>query len=285
MLVCDTASPASIQSDGYSFALTTDLSQQQELQKLLPSLINGNSKFLLMIDEHLNIQESYVMDAIVNCMFSTNYNRVDDRPVIGFIQGNAQTEINSLHKLQTLLGYLNAQGWASIVCWNFVRNNEGLIEQHSRQPLVVNHLETENEFADKYLSELNLFGEYILFHQPDFEKTIELEQAFFNTLQEVLLQYPLLKKGLSDYVQEKKSASRLKAKNATLEEKLANAEKTISVIRSKYKDDYENLFKWYHNEYEILPLWYKRFGHILKVLTGKRTFRSLFNDDVKKYKT
>ena len=41
---------------------------------------------------------------------------------------------------------------------------------------------------------------------------------------------------------------------------------------------------FYYYEYEILPLWYKRFGHIIKVLMGKRTFRSLFNDDVKKYK-
>ena len=40
----------------------------------------------------------------------------------------------------------------------------------------------------------------------------------------------------------------------------------------------------YNSENEILPGWYKRFGHILKVLTGKRTFRSLFRDDVKKHK-
>ncbi|HEY0434266.1 MAG TPA: hypothetical protein VGC95_10365 [Chitinophagaceae bacterium] len=42
--------------------------------------------------------------------------------------------------------------------------------------------------------------------------------------------------------------------------------------------------EWYHREYEVLPLWYKRFGHIIKVITGKRTFRSLFRDDDKKYK-
>lgn len=41
---------------------------------------------------------------------------------------------------------------------------------------------------------------------------------------------------------------------------------------------------FYYTEYEILPMWYKRFGHIIKVLTGKRTFRSLFNDNVPKYK-
>ncbi len=41
---------------------------------------------------------------------------------------------------------------------------------------------------------------------------------------------------------------------------------------------------FYYYEYEILPTWYKRLGHIIKVIIGKRTFRSLFNDNVKKYK-
>jgi hypothetical protein len=34
----------------------------------------------------------------------------------------------------------------------------------------------------------------------------------------------------------------------------------------------------------VLPLWYKRFGHIIKVLTGKRSFKSLFDDKAKKGK-
>jgi hypothetical protein len=37
-----------------------------------------------------------------------------------------------------------------------------------------------------------------------------------------------------------------------------------------------DILAWYKKEYEILPLWYKKFGHIIKVLTGKRTFKSLF---------
>lgn len=35
---------------------------------------------------------------------------------------------------------------------------------------------------------------------------------------------------------------------------------------------------WYHNEYEVLPLWFKRLGHIVKVFQGRRTFKSLFSD-------
>ncbi|HEX9510833.1 MAG TPA: hypothetical protein VF939_10135 [Puia sp.] len=53
---------------------------------------------------------------------------------------------------------------------------------------------------------------------------------------------------------------------------------------SGYKKKIAEIVEFYKNEYEILPLWYKRFGHIIKVLTGKRTFRSLYNDNVKKYK-
>ena len=50
------------------------------------------------------------------------------------------------------------------------------------------------------------------------------------------------------------------------------------------ENQYYDILNWYHNEYEILPLWYKQFGHIIKIIIGKRSFRSLFSDNVKKYK-
>jgi len=52
---------------------------------------------------------------------------------------------------------------------------------------------------------------------------------------------------------------------------------------NRYKRQIKELLGFYKNEYEILPMWYKRFGHVLKVMTGKRTFKSLFDDNVKKY--
>jgi hypothetical protein len=58
----------------------------------------------------------------------------------------------------------------------------------------------------------------------------------------------------------------------------------ISLSKKVGENQYYDILKWYENEYEILPLWYKRFGHIIKVITGKRTFRSLFNDNIKKHK-
>ena len=52
----------------------------------------------------------------------------------------------------------------------------------------------------------------------------------------------------------------------------------------RYGRQVKELITFYKNEYEILPMWYKRLGHVLKVITGRRTFRSLFSDNVKKYK-
>jgi hypothetical protein len=38
----------------------------------------------------------------------------------------------------------------------------------------------------------------------------------------------------------------------------------------------EAILDWYKKEYELLPLWYKRFGHVIKVMMGKRSFKSLY---------
>lgn len=62
---------------------------------------------------------------------------------------------------------------------------------------------------------------------------------------------------------------------------LNNQKQFVEVLRSGHAA--RELQDYYNREYEILPLWYKRFGHLVKVMTGKRTFRSLFRDDVKKY--
>lgn len=61
-------------------------------------------------------------------------------------------------------------------------------------------------------------------------------------------------------------------------------EKNVRFYLSIQKEERAKGLKYYYYEYEILPKWYKQFGHIIKVIMGKRTFRSLFSDNVKKYK-
>ena len=53
----------------------------------------------------------------------------------------------------------------------------------------------------------------------------------------------------------------------------------ISLGKKVGEQQYLDVIDWYKKEYEVLPLWYKRFGHIIKVLTGKRAFKSLTGKD------
>ncbi len=58
----------------------------------------------------------------------------------------------------------------------------------------------------------------------------------------------------------------------------------LSLSKKIQEKEYYDVLNWYRDEYEILPLWYKRIGHIIKAIMGKRSFKSLFRNDVKKYK-
>ncbi len=62
---------------------------------------------------------------------------------------------------------------------------------------------------------------------------------------------------------------------------LQHQQQYVDTLRSGHAA--KEIQDFYTREYEILPLWYKRFGQVLKVLGGKRTFRSLFRDNTKKY--
>lgn len=92
--------------------------------------------------------------------------------------------------------------------------------------------------------------------------------------------------GVSDLINKhrllEKETTYLKRKLILSEKELANQKQYQDILRSQHST--RQLQDYYNNEYEILPKWYKQMGHILKVIMGKRTMKSLFRDDVKKYK-
>ena len=74
----------------------------------------------------------------------------------------------------------------------------------------------------------------------------------------------------------------LKKKILLLYNELNNYKEHNKILRSTHGA--KELQRYYDKEYELLPRWFKQSGHLLKVLLGKRTLRSLFNNNVKKYK-
>ena len=59
-------------------------------------------------------------------------------------------------------------------------------------------------------------------------------------------------------------------------ERAALYQSFISLSKKVGESEYYEIKRWYEQEYEVLPLWYKRVGHIIKAIIGKRDFKSFF---------
>lgn len=111
------------------------------------------------------------------------------------------------------------------------------------------------------------------------ERVIEDLQAVTNDLR---MEHPVFSRLASENTVIRKQLALLDRDNVRLKEENTILNE-LTELNSRHNEvDY--ILKFYKNEYEILPLWYKRFGHVIKVLQGKRSFRSLYDKKVKKYK-
>ena len=64
----------------------------------------------------------------------------------------------------------------------------------------------------------------------------------------------------------------LKNENEELKIELQNHKKYLEIALNQKETEY--ILDFYHKQYEVLPLWYKRFGHLIKIVTGKRKFKN-----------
>lgn len=290
LLVLKASDPAPAHSlpAGYGLALELDLQGGQLNEAVIAAAIRSHVPFLLLVNQHTQLIDTRVLDILALCLFGKSYIQPGGTPAVAFLHAAvADAAVPGSLFSDYVLSKLAAQGWTAITSWHLSPEalDVQLAGQHAR-PLLVEHMDFETDLiAHAFLSHFPYASGYVFFRGHSLAEAEALEQAFWQLCEPVLAQNAVLLESLQAYIRARDQAQALQVKTSVLEERLVSAEKTISVIRSKYKDDYEQLFQWYHNEYEVLPLWYKRFGHILKVLMGKRTFKSLFFDHAKKYKS
>ena len=108
----------------------------------------------------------------------------------------------------------------------------------------------------------------------------KLNAAVHETEEEIKKSNPLLYNTMSALDKQVAENELLKRRILATETELNNYKSHVEILRSSHQA--KELQEYYDSEYEILPLWYKRFGHVIKVITGKRSFRSLFNKKIKK---
>lgn len=218
------------------------------------------------------LSEETVCD-ISSFLFLPAYLFIDDRPVINLVGEDA-----SLLQSQaiSLSSYMQSQGFREpfidiVLSREIFGQTAALVDSYERQLRIEGisgnslYFHPYNEAGpNQYVSSRSLLA--------------ALEEAENGLARENPLLYSLLERFGS--VQEELAKER--RKRIVTERELGNQKQYVEVLRSNHQA--KEIQEFYAREYDILPLWYKRFGHVLKVLMGKRTFRSLFRDDVKKYK-
>jgi hypothetical protein len=209
-------------------------------------------------------------------LMGSSYIRKNEDPVIGLKGVGDAVEIK-----QILSGYFRGQGFQDICFLNFAEPDPVAITLKEGTFLTVKDTGSIKIFSGDTAAINAFVNKYVYFKTATVIKSLELESEMHRQIVNFLnsnKEYDLLVRRLI------KAETRLEAaegKNILQDRKLSIAESFVDVARSKYKDDYESLFEYYHKEYEVLPIWFKRLGHIIKVLTGHRKFKSLISDEAK----
>jgi len=275
------------------FAIALEINPgNQEINKKWPDLlIKSDIPFLILVNDPkhppLKGTAPEMSDLIAMCLFSKSYIRHEDNPVMAFERQETDSPDATDEYENSLIAHLQLQGWPVITRWDLslsISFREQVLWK-AEGPLLVRDQEHDTNFLlTHFLSVPSYAGSYIFFKGSGSRSAEMLEKDFSTCCQNAMRDAPLFGQYLFYYLRAKKEAEESYKERKVLKERLDNAEMTIGIVRVKYKDDYDLLFRWYQNEYEVLPLWYKRCGHIIKVLMGRRTLKSLFYKDKKQVK-
>lgn len=252
-----------------SIILRIDILDQKALQTLYQQLQNVQAGFTFSLC--LAVTEAFNKDSINNIIaffFFPQYQQFGHEPVI-LVENRTQKGFETFSA--ALVEGAAQQG--------FIRIH--LIEKN---PDLIYTAEDKERLADDYRQAL----------QNGTEKSFYLAVSDSSEMEAIST---LLKEVESAFATDNEAVYNMQKENKALKEKvdelqyqLAVAEKEISHMSSHMAvlnstSQAVSLQNYYNNEYEVLPRWYKQLGHVLKVISGKRTLHSLFDKKAKKYRT
>jgi hypothetical protein len=212
-----------------------------------------------------------IIRALVSFLFLATYLRIGNRPVINLI-GDTPALLSATET--SIRNYCSGQGMDDIL----INTITGQSKTSRLASSPENVIESYNE-----LLKIIDFGKGTLFipvfpetNPTDLLKTLkEADHSLYKTTPRLFDLYE------KNRLLEKENAD-LRRRNSFNERELEHQKQYQEILRSQHST--RELQDYYNHEYEVLPKWYKRIGHLVKVMMGKRTFKSLFRDDVKKFR-
>ena len=235
--------------------------------------LDPSTSFSLLVAEPLSIDSNWAQ-AVVSFFFFKNYCRFGQLPIL-LAEGSGFDRLNKMRDL--IRQHAHAQGFQDVEIVMLQKNND-------RELLIP---ATADESVIKYSYRKQLTSMYEGFESvfiilSNYEQVILVER-YFNEEENLFQQQS------PDLYNLKRANNELRERAEELDKlakSLENENKALashnSILRSGSQA--KVLQRYYTHEYEVLPKWYKRFGHLIKVITGKRTFGSLFDKSQKKYR-
>ena len=218
-----------------------------------------NSSWPLSLAVRAPLPDVYIR-AITSFMFMPSYLRIGHQPVLLLLGDESPVNIAAAG----LRTYWNDQGIRKTLIYSV----SGLLQQ--------------TDHYNDLLKTDRFYGNDLFYYLPDPAIRQESIQSLLETEKRFQQQSPSLYRLAAENLAQQEAYERLLWQQTLTRAELDNQYLYAELLRSDHQA--KEIQDFYNREYESLPLWYKRLGHIVKVLSGKRTFRSLFRDDVKKYK-
>jgi hypothetical protein len=243
---------------------------------------------LIDLDELFTISNGELkktIEVFISLTFHINYIKIaSGKPLVLFETRKSNAE----NLISTIIGAFKNQGYddVEIILLNENMNRSKETERQICFNLQESFASLFSHYVDsiKQLDSSNSIFFFFLAKLGELPEILNiLEKAETDVRENFPQVYNLVNENMSLKINERDLHAHFVLMQEQLDS-LSNYHLYNNLSESRYKRQIKELLRFYKNEYEILPTWYKRFGHIVKVIAGKRTLRSLFNDNVKKYK-
>jgi hypothetical protein len=239
------------------------------------SIISKNkidSDFCVLVDITQGINKKHLLD-LTAFFFFPNYHRHNNEPIV-LVHYNSEEDLKSFEEL--FGEQVAAQGFTQVYIQGINQAEQGLkiyaVSQEEGIRAAFKELIRTPYTAGKGLFiEVPRSADIVWVSQM-----LEQEEALIRQQSPEFYQSQLQHKKLANRIRE------LELICAAADQEIKSQAAHMQVLRSASQAT--QLQHYYNNEYEVLPSWYKQFGHLLKVVMGRRSLRSLFNGNVKKYK-
>ena len=256
-------------ADDAAIVLEIDNKENNTLRFQLAEKYLTDSFFYLLVQLHQPLTGMQATD-IIAFLFFGNYHKPGGLPNIlvdGENMAIIKSGIEQLHKTAAEQGFSTINiTLASALPMVFASTSQPAIIETYRS-----WLQSTTTTADTLFVNIAQPADINIIHEA-----LKAEERLFNGQNPGLFSLKAQNRELN------KQLAQLELFNKAAQQEISNQVSHNQILRSSSQAT--ALQNYYNNEYEVLPLWFKRLGHVVKALMGKRSFKSLYSNKVKKYK-